>query len=259
MALIRMNFFSDALGMCVPATVILPRRTGEQTAQGVKHPVLWLLHGMSGDHADWTRYTAIERYVSGAGLAVVMPSAHQSRYMDMAHGGKFFTYIADELPGVMRAFFPLSDRREDNFVCGLSMGGAGSFRIGLTRPGNYAAIGCLSAGASNFRKERLDEDAAYARAVLLTFGNQDPSNELEEMRALARDAVARGQAPRVYHACGLDDQLLERARATRDFFESLPGNPFGYVYEEDPGAHTWDYWDAHIRRFLAFIGYPAGD
>lgn len=40
---------------------------------------------------------------------------------------------------------------------------------------------------------------------------------------------------------------------TRDFFQSFPGNPFGYVYDEDPGAHTWEFWDEHLKRFLGFL------
>ena len=41
--------------------------------------------------------------------------------------------------------------------------------------------------------------------------------------------------------------------------ESLPGNPFSYVYEADPGVHSWEYWDCHIQRFLSFLGLETGD
>ena len=68
-----------------------------------------------------------------------------------------------------------------------------------------------------------------------------------------RIVEAGGPCPRIYHACGDKDFLLERAHETRDFFQSFPGNPFGYVYDEDPGAHTWEFWDEHLKRFLAFL------
>lgn len=252
MALIRMNFFSDVLGMCVPATVILPERTPGQTEAGYLHPTLYLLHGASGDHADWTRFTSIERYAGHFDLAVVMPSAHMSRYRDMAHGLKFFSYIADELPRAMRRFFPLSPEREHNLLCGLSMGGQGALRIGLERPGQYAAIGCLSAGASNYRPEQRD-DPMYALSQRLTHGDRDPAGEMDEVLDLAkRVSKAGGPLPRIYHACGDDDFLLRQAHRTRDAFQALPGNPFGYVYEQGAGAHTWDYWDQHIQHFLGF-------
>ena len=86
---------------------------------GDKHPTLWLLHGASDNHTIWQRRTSIERYAAPLGLAVVMPNAHLSSYADMAHGGKYYTYISQELPEKMRAMFPLSDKREDNFIATL--------------------------------------------------------------------------------------------------------------------------------------------
>jgi S-formylglutathione hydrolase FrmB len=116
MALIHTNFFSESLGMCVAVDVILPQASNrligmETTTTAEKHPVLWLLHGASDNHTIWQRRTSIERYVAPLGLAVVTPNAHLSSYADMAHGGKYFTYMADELPRLMRTFFPLSDKR----------------------------------------------------------------------------------------------------------------------------------------------------
>ena len=116
MALLHVNFFSEALGMCVACDVILPQRATKQigmaaAARGDKHPTLWLLHGASDNHTIWQRRTSIERYAAPLGLAVVMPNAHLSSYADMAHGGKYYTYISQELPEKMRAMFPLSDKR----------------------------------------------------------------------------------------------------------------------------------------------------
>lgn len=249
-----MNFFSDSLGMCVPATVILPKRTPEQVEAGYEHKVLYLLHGASGDHNDWVRETGIERYAMAMGLCVVMPSAHLSRYCDMAHGGKFFSFIADELPKIMRGFFPISNTREDNYICGLSMGGAGALRLGLMRPEQYCAIGCLSAGLSNYSKKRVQLDPSLLHGYKLVFGDVPPEHEWPEMRDVALQLASSGsKCPRIYHTCGTEDFLLDNARQTRDLLSSIAGDPYGYIYEEYPGAHTWDYWDAHIKDFLRFM------
>ena len=109
MVLIHAGYFSHELGMCMQSDVLLPQSEGP-------HRVLWLLHGASDDETAWQRRTSIERYVEGTGLAVVMPCGHLSSYVNMAHGGKYFSYIADELPTIMRGFFSLSDKREDNFI-----------------------------------------------------------------------------------------------------------------------------------------------
>ncbi len=252
MAHIKIGFFSQALGMCADCNVILPQRP-YTSAETAPHKTLWLLHGAYGDCSDWVRKTSIERYALQKGLAVVMPSAQMSGYADMAHGGKFFTYIADELPGVMRDFFRLSEKREDNFIAGLSMGGAGSLMIGLARPEQYAAIGCLSAGARNKGGSGSTEKWRLARD-----GDTPWEGTYRDPLFSAGEIVKKGlPAPKLYHAVGRDDFLLESAHVARDYFQSLPGNPFDYTYEEDEGAHTWEYWDAHIQKFLDFLALPA--
>ena len=261
MALVHIGFFSEALGMCASCDVILPQRSSRligmdtRASESDKHKVLWLLHGASDNHTIWQRRTSIERYAAPLGLAVVMPNAHLSSYADMAHGGKYFTYIADELPKIMRGFFAFSDRREDNYIAGLSMGGAGCLKIGLARPENYAAIGCMSAGAGNMRNGPMRDNPVFAKRMQMVYGDRELEGTEEDIFGNARKIVAEGRpAPRIYHACGTEDFALKGALETKAFFESLEGNPFDYTFDEGPGAHTWEFWDDHIQTFLDFLG-----
>ena len=149
MAFIQCDFGSYALGMACSMNVILPQKVNMQIGmKGVagegKHPTLFLLHGLSDDHTIWMRRTSIERYVAPLGLAVVMPNVHRSFYTDMAMGGKYWTFVSEELPRVARSLFHLSDKREDNFVAGLSMGGYGAMKMGLRKPEMFAAAASLS-------------------------------------------------------------------------------------------------------------------
>ena len=59
MALAKIHFFSQALGMCVTCNAILPQY--KNPAQARKVPVLWLLHGANGNYTDWVRRTNVER------------------------------------------------------------------------------------------------------------------------------------------------------------------------------------------------------
>lgn len=249
MALAKTRFFSQALGMCVTCNAILPQDYSPSTHRA---PVLWLLHGAYGNYSDWVRFTNIERYAHAYGLAVIMPSAHNSFYTDMAHGQKFYTYIAKELPHTLPKMLNLSTRREDQFIAGLSMGGAGSMLIGLSNPETYSAIGCLSSGAtntlSNLRKTKFGP---------LAFGDGKEIADDQQPFAQAQKILREGlPCPRIFHACGDQDYLLQNAHETRDFFSALPGNPFDYTYTESPGGHTWDFWDAHIKQFIEFLHLP---
>src|SRR4026208_479120 len=125
MILNEVNFFSETLGLLSSMYVLLPQR---KLAEIQKEPrkklrTLYLLHGHSDDHTAWQRWTSIERYVEGLNLAVVMPAVHLSFYNDMAHGGKYWQFISEEVPTIVRDLFPLSADRKDIFVAGLSMGG----------------------------------------------------------------------------------------------------------------------------------------
>ena len=73
-----------------------------------------------------------------------MPAANRSFYMDMAHGAKYETFIARELPSVIERYFPVCRKRSGRFIAGLSMGGYGTLRLALRYPGRYAAAASLS-------------------------------------------------------------------------------------------------------------------
>ena len=261
-AFMQVEFFSDVLQMAVSADVILPQPVKNEIGldsgveKGEEYPVLWLLHGATDDHTTWQRRTSIERYAAPYGLAVVMPNAQLSSYTDMAHGGKFYTYISRELPQIMRTFFPISAKRQDNFIAGNSMGGYGAMKIGVTNPEKYAAIGCFSAGANHEKKiassQVFDKKTEEKRQYLL-YGGKEILGTIEDTWYMAEKNKKNKCLPRIFHTCGKQDFLLEEARKTRDFFESMEGNPYDYTYEEHEGIHDWEYWDLHITDFLRFI------
>ena len=78
MAQLEVNYYSQVLGMDRVMQVILPELSDhmpEWTPADLQDlPVLYLLHGMSGDQAVWSRRTSIERLVRQTPLAIVMPS-----------------------------------------------------------------------------------------------------------------------------------------------------------------------------------------
>lgn len=260
MALIHTSLRSNALGRGVSVDVILPQKStrliGMETAESDKIRVLWLLHGSSDDCTIWQRRTSIERYAAPYGLAVVMPDVELSGYANLAHGGRFYDYVAKELPEVLSKMFGFSTAREDNYIAGLSMGGAGCMKIGLANPEKYAAIGCLSAGAMNhpLPEDTSAIDPVRHRSDYIRFDGRNLAGSEEDIAAsVQRILTEKLPVPRIYHSTGTEDFLLEASRKTRDFFQSIEGNPFDYTYKEDPGAHTWEYWDLHIQRFLEYI------
>lgn len=255
MALINCDFFSEILGLSMSMTVILPQSApGQVGMAGVRTqgppPVLYLLHGMSDDHTIWLRRTSIERYAAGTGLAVVMPAVHKSRYCNLSTGDRYWDYISEEVPALARRFFRLSDRREDNYVAGLSMGGYGAWKLALNHPERYAAAASLSGSIYT----NWDEGARRPAAFEPAFGSKAEFDESEnDLVHLARKlSESERPRPRMYQCCGTEDYLYDNNQRFRQVMSDLS---FDYTYEEEPGKHEWGYWDMKIRRVLAWMGF----
>ena len=256
MILTELHFTSDMLALRCTANVLLPQRKPDDPHDSKQDPfrVLYLLHGYSDDHTAWQRWTSIERYVEGLNLAVVMPAAHNSFYTDMAHGGKYFTFLTEELPQVLHDLFPISSRREDTFVAGLSMGGYGAFKLALSLPEKYAAAASLS-GAVDMReivKPNNDEgNAAWLENMRNVFGELDKvAGGQHDLFALAQKVSQTNLKPRLFQYCGTEDFLDQDNLRLRDFIRPLG---FDYTYEETPGDHSWIYWDKVIQRVISWL------
>ncbi len=255
MALLHCDFFAHSLGLCTSMTVILPQ-SGPVTLDTLpeKRPpyqVLWLLHGLSDDHTIWQRRTSIERYADACGIAVVMPAVARSFYTDMDAGLPYWTFVSEELPAVARSFFPLSARREDNFIAGLSMGGYGAFKLALRHPERFAAAASLS-GALNIAGEGRSGPRAWVHEKRLMFGNlsQLPGSDNDLLALADKVAASKGPKPRLFQWCGTEDFLYQHNLVFRDHARCLG---LDLTYSEGPGTHEWQYWDEQIQRVIDWL------
>ncbi|MBM7563296.1 alpha/beta hydrolase [Paenibacillus sacheonensis] len=252
MAFIQCDFYSDALGISSSMYVILPQNAQSQIgmsskAEQTKHKTLFLLHGLSDDHTIWLRRTSIERYAAPLGLAVVMPAANRSFYSNMVGGADYWTFISEELPALARSFFPLSDRPEDNFVAGLSMGGYGAFKLALNKPDQFAAAASLSGALDVSTLDwRMPED--FKRI----YGTKELAMQLPNNLFLAAQELKDSgkPMPSLFQVCGTEDFLYEDNVNFRKHAEEL-GLPLTYM--EGPGDHSWEYWDEHIQQVLKWL------
>lgn len=260
MILTEVNFFSETLVLGCTMLVLVPQRplADVQERPQKKFRTLYLLHGRSDDHAAWQRQTSIERYVEGLNLAVVMPAVHRSFYTDMAHGGKYWQFISEEVPAVARSLFPLSSKREENFVAGLSMGGYGAYRLALTYPERFVAAASLSGGLDlnyTVRADNPRNDESRMEEFRTVFGDLSkvPGSK-HDLIALAKKVAKGSVKPRLYQCCGTEDFIYPQ---NVHFHEVASKLPLDLTYEEGPGDHNWAYWDRMIQRVLEWM-FPRG-
>jgi S-formylglutathione hydrolase FrmB len=252
-ALLRCDVFSDSLSLSTSLTVILPQPTRTQIgmtgdAGEGPPPVLYLLHGLSDDDTIWLRRTSIERYVAPLGLAVVMPQVHRSFYTDEAYGGRYWTFVSEELPELVARFFRISQQREDTFVAGLSMGGYGALKLALRQPQRFAAAASLSGALDVTRLARgsRPEDPMMWRRV---FGDRRVAGSDDDLLALVATADP-ATLPALHVSCGTDDVLID---ANRAFVAACAGAGIRLTHSFGPGEHDWALWDARIQDVLAWL------
>jgi putative tributyrin esterase len=254
---LRCDFFSEALSLSTSMTVLLPQRTTTQigmtgrTTAGPP-PVLYLLHGLSDDDTIWLRRTSIERYAAPLGLAVVMPQVHRSFYTDEVYGGRYWSFLTEELPDLVGSLFRVSDRREDTFVAGLSMGGYGAVKWALRQPERFAAAASLSGAldVAGLRTQRTrPEDPRMFERI---FGERDVAGGPDDLLwLLARADPAL--LPALYACCGTEDALIA---GNHTFAAACSDAGIPVATDFAPGAHDWAYWDQQIQEVLAWLPLP---
>lgn len=259
MPLVTLQWFSQVLGKHTTTQVLLP-----DAGEG-PFPAFYLLHGRSDDHTAWLRRTRLEVYAEKLPLILVLPDGHRGFYTDNADGPAWAKHIGEELPAVIERHFAARAERTARAIGGLSMGGYGALRVGLGYADRFCSINSHSGavGWGRFRggatleqeAKRLGWDHSVRAEMHRIFGvgalRDGPHDPLHH----AKKAKRARRLPRILIDCGTEDFLIE---SNREFTKDLAKAKIPHVYREFAGAHTWDYWDLHIREALAFHAESLG-
>ena len=130
---------------------------------GEKCPVLYWLSGLTCTEQNFLTKAGAQRYAAEHGIILVAPDTSprgddvaDAEGYDLGKGAGFYLnatqqpwarhyrmhdYIAAELPALIEANFPASERRA---ISGHSMGGHGALTIALRNPGRYRSVSAFS-------------------------------------------------------------------------------------------------------------------
>ena len=157
-----------------------------------------------------------------------MPAGENSFYVDNKKASALYgTFIGKELVDFTRRTFPLSTKREETFIGGLSMGGFGSIVNGLQNPETFGAVCALS---SALILDSMMENKEYTDFLMSNKGYYESVfGDLDQVKGGANDydalaekvAASGGPKPRFYLACGTEDGLIGVNRQFRDHLQAL--------------------------------------
>ena len=271
MALVHLNLNSRYLSGNTDVNIILPELPRGEVPKDFyraerKYPVLWLLHGTFGDYTDWLRKTNVELYAEEKNLIVVMPSAQNTDYANwpgFGTGYQMFDFLTEELMPLVYGWFPASDRREDNFIAGLSMGGRGAIMYAYAYPEKFAAVYSMSCVPQDIRPAAADAESDTApanpwaaldrkrtRARLQNAGGLEgylasPQNTWDFTAVVAK----RQGNPKMIFSCGTADFVMyKHFRKFRAYAEEL-GLDAEFI-EAEGYDHEWRFWEREIQNAI---------
>jgi putative tributyrin esterase len=270
MGIMRYNYRSEALSLYTDITITYPsgeytsncktetlakiavtKKTGSPYVPGMKFQTVYLLHGGGDDDTTMQRLTRLESYAEKNNVMTVTPQVKDSFFMDTASGFKYFTYVTEELPLVVRSLFSSSGDREDNFVVGMAMGGNAALALALRRPDLYYACVDLSGGIgcsvdTDFFIKCIKEDVfqrvhgAFGEAAKLR------DSEYDIGYYARRNKEQNIPVPEFFIGVGKNDFIRDKIKVDRDALVKLGYN---VTYEEAEGfGHDWDFWDLYLKK-----------
>jgi enterochelin esterase-like enzyme len=236
------RFASRALDQLRWYEVILPPGY-ESGAQ--RYPVLYMLHGAAGGATEWLEIglhqaaDTLWQAQTGGGFIIVLPDSDPfNYYLNHANGGpRYGDYLAFDLVQEIDSRYRTLPAAPFRAVGGLSMGGDGALRLGLTYPSIFGVVGAHSPTTRQSYDQRPgdiygDESYWQQNNPLWLIRNTDTASSLQ-----------------IWIDIGQDDVWLPSAQALRSALEARGLEP---AYFELEGDHSGEYWSAQQSRYLQF-------
>ena len=244
-AIDTVNIYSASMFKNVKCVVITP---SDYSKSNKNYPVVYLLHGYSGNYSDWVKKDAdIQRLADENQLMIVCPDgAFSSWYFDSPVDltMHYETNVALEIPAYIDSVYNTIKDRKARAITGLSMGGHGGLFLGFRHAKTFGACGSMS-GALDVSgiKHGYDVEKRLGDTVV----NQQYYHDWSVINAIEKypkDSLA------ITFDCGTEDGLIDANRKTHEKMLRLK---IPHDYTERPGKHDWDYWNNALQYQLLFF------
>ncbi|MCR6719740.1 MAG: esterase family protein [Chitinophagaceae bacterium] len=237
------SIYSAAMRKSAKCVVIIPE--ADRPEEG--WPVVYLLHGYSGDATNWiTKVPVIAQYADDFKVMIVCPDGdYSSWYIDSPVDStmRYATYIGREVPHYIDGTYPTLAQKEGRAITGLSMGGHGGLYLGLKYSDMFSACGSMSGGVDLFCcTNRFDVDKRIGDTTVASFQKYSVASIVEKLDP--------ANAPRIIFDCGTEDFFYDINAKLHQKMVSLK---IPHEYIERPGKHDWEYWGNALQYQLLFF------
>jgi len=215
---------------------------------GKKYPVLYLLHGATGNYRDWIDKTTVTQALENRDMIVVMPDGDRySWYLDspVKSESRYDMAISRDLVNDVDSRFPTISDRSGRGIAGLSMGGHGALSLAAKHPEVYSSASSMS-GILNVS----DHPGKWGLNDILGLQPESLMNWRSNSVLFLADRFTTADVALLFDT-GVGDNTgaVEDNRRTH---EALANRKIAHLYREFPGIHDWKYWGGHIDEHLEF-------
>ena len=236
--------YSKVMHKKIKAVVVLP----DAYAEGGSFPVVYLLHGYSGNYADWIKAVpSIQQLADQYRILLVCPDGNfSSWYLDspVDPSFRYETYMVDELlPWIDKQYHTVKNR-SGRGITGLSMGGHGAFYLAFKHPDLFGAAGSMSGGV-DFRPFPKNWDLAKRLGDI----REKPENWDRYTVTNMLDRVQDGALALIFD-CGTEDFFF---KVNDTLHQKMLERKIPHDFIARPGKHDWPYWTNAIQYQLLFM------
>lgn len=216
-----------------------------------KFPVLYLLHGFSGNYSDWIlKVPAITKLADQYQVIIVCADGNFAGwYYDspVNKDWQYETYVGTELVNYVDKHYSTIADRSGRAITGLSMGGHGAMYIAFKHQNTFGAVGSMS-GVVDIRPF---SDAFGIEQVL---GKYSERPEIwEKYSVINMIYLLKPNSLAITFDCGYDDFTYQVNLA---FHNELLMRKIPHDFTVRSGSHTWEYWgNSIVYQMLFFSRY----
>ncbi|KRK75187.1 acetylesterase [Companilactobacillus alimentarius DSM 20249] len=229
----NLSYRTNYLHTYFKTTVVIPDTNKSD------YPVVWLLHGYTGDNTAWSKHVYIEELARKYDWTIIMPDGLNSFYSD----SKFIPYesfFMEEFIPKMQNLLPISRDPQKNYLVGSSMGGYGALKFAFKNTDKFGKVAALSpiTDIEHFRDNPQCPMSQEVFNVIFDSPEKIAKNQLINLYNNRQPKLP------ILTLCGDSDFMHEDNVMFKNFLSiHAKGH---YTWMPVSGNHSWKVWSENI-------------